>query len=125
MRIRGLSPLRSLNWQAWRAGCADANRNDAKRVQALLRKEKAPRLPHARGAFGGAAFGARLGGRGLPRSRQSPNSAHRVKFIAPVGVQVPSPPLEIGRGISNWGHPPTAQIRVLLFLTLLPRRLQN
>jgi hypothetical protein len=37
----------------------------------------------------------------------------------------PSPPLGIGRGISNWGHSPTAQIRVLLFLTLLPHRLSN
>src|SRR4029077_3026396 len=37
----------------------------------------------------------------------------------------PSPLLGIGRGISNWGHSPTAQIRVLLFLTLLPRRLSN
>jgi hypothetical protein len=39
--------------------------------------------------------------------------------------RLPSRPLGIGRGISNWGHSPTAQIRVLLFLTLLPRRLPN
>jgi hypothetical protein len=44
---------------AWCTGCVNLNCNDAERVQALLRKEKALRLPHARGGGRTADSGQR------------------------------------------------------------------
>ena len=48
--------------------------------------------------------------------------ADRLHGIGTVREWGCSPPLGIERGISNWGHAQVAQIRVLLFLTLLLRR---
>ena len=51
----------------------------------LFMQRKAPRLTW-RAELGGAAPGG-LGALGLPRSRQAPNPAHRIKFLRQVNLK--------------------------------------